>query len=764
MMLKTETGEIANTLEPVTSANVDLSNCDREQIQLVGAIQPHGVLLVLEEGSLRILQASANCSEFLNMPWENLVGNNIDVLFGDENGKILRAELAVKNIRHGMVHLLTLPSLACYGQALHVFANSINDVVLLELERADPALQTASAVLYELREAMQTLQSSTSLQAFLNHAVEQIRRFSGFERVMAYRFAADGSGEVIAEAKLEELETYLSLHYPASDIPAPARRLFSLSPLRHLPDVDYAPVPLLPADAINPVDLSYVNLRSVSVMYTQYLRNMGVKATLVMPLFKNGELWGLISCMQHSGPFYLAFERRIPLEFLSQMVAQLSESREALDQLEYRKQLDHVLEQLVLKMTQADSLHQALMQEDTNLLSVIDASGVALLADAKLTVLGKTPNAKEIGRLVEWLTQQKDDIFATHTLGVDFSDSLNFSDGSRGLLAVRLSRKSMDWLIWFRPEILSEVHWAGDPGKPMEIDETNGEILLKPRTSFARWKESVHGQSRPWLVCELDYAERLRHGIFGMIVERAWLLAQMNAELERSNLELDAFAYASSHDMKEPLRGIHNYAEFLKMEESRHLSENGRLRLNTILRVTEHMADLLDALLQYSRIGKNKLELHPCATKDLVNQTIKLIKETWTDENISIEIKGDLPVIDCDSVWVSTVFQNLITNAVKYNHQPDKKIEIGCDNTFNAPVFYIRDNGIGIDKEHQNSIFELFHRLHGRNEFGGGSGAGLTITKRVIERHGGRIWVQSNLGQGSTFFFTLSPNSQFRSM
>ncbi len=763
-MLTIETGETATTLEPVTAANVTLNNCDREQIQLVGAIQPHGVLLVLEEGSLRILQASENCGDFLNMPWENLVGNNIDVLLGDENGKTLRTELAVKNIHKAMAHVLTLPSLSCYDQALHVFANSINGVVLLELERTDPTFQTASAVLYDLREAMQSFQSSSSLQIFLDRAVAQIRDFSGFERVMAYRFAADGSGEVIAEAKLEELESYLSLHYPASDIPAPARRLFALSPLRHLPDVDYTPVPLLPADTIASVDLSYVNLRSVSVMYTDYLRNMGVKATLVMPLFKAGELWGLISCMQHSSPLYLPFERRIPLEFLSQMVSQLSESREGLDQLEYRKRLDNVHEQLVFKMTKADSLNQALMQEETNLLSGIDASGVALLADANLTLLGKTPSPKEIGNVVEWLARQQEDVFATHTLGVDFSDSLQFSDESRGLLAVRLSRKSKDWLIWFRSELVSEVHWAGDPGKPMEIDETNGEIILKPRASFARWKESVHGQSRPWLACELDYAARLRHSIFGMIVERAWLLAQMNAELERSNLELDAFAYASSHDMKEPLRGIHNYAEFLKMEESGRLSETGRLRLDTILRLTERMADLLDSLLQYSRIGKNKLERHPCAINDLVYPCIKLIKETWPDKNISIEIRGNLPVIDCDRVWISTVFQNLITNAVKYNQQPDVKIEIGCDETCSPPVFYVRDNGIGIGQEHQNSIFELFHRLHGRNEYGGGSGAGLTIVRRVIERHGGQIWLKSELGQGSTFFFTLSPANHVRSI
>jgi chemotaxis family two-component system sensor kinase Cph1 len=445
----------SNTHEPVTAANLSLSNCDREQIQFAGAIQPHGVLLVLEEHHLRILQASANCGEFVQMAWDSLVGNTIDALLGDENGRRLRAQLAVKNIRDNMAHILTVEALPSCKQTFHVFANHINGVIVVELERGGTTLPaTATDVLQDLCETLQALRSATSLQVFLDKAVEQIRLFSGFERVMAYRFAADGSGEVVAESKLAGLESYLSLHYPASDIPAPARRLFALSPLRHLPDADYVPVPIWPADAVNPLDLSYANLRGVSVMYTDYLRNMGVKATLVMPLFKAGQLWGLVSCMQHSGALYLPYERRIPLAFLSQMLPQLLASQEALDQMEYRNQLDKVLELLVLNMAKADSLHHALMQETPNLLSGIDASGVALLADAKLEVLGKTPSPKEIGKLVEWLAQQAGEVIATHTLGTDFPDALGFGDAVSGLLAVRLSRKATDWVIWFRPEIL----------------------------------------------------------------------------------------------------------------------------------------------------------------------------------------------------------------------------------------------------------------------------------------------------------------------
>lgn len=740
----------------VAAEPIGLSNCDREPVQFVGAIQPQGALLVLDAMSLEIVQASENCESFLGLEWQALIGQSIAALLGDDGLPALRAQIASRDLTQSLSHVLTLPLGVCRGQSFHIFANIVDAWLLLEFEKAPGEDQSiGSRVLRDLRTALQGLQQSKSLSHLLTMAVEQIRVVSGFERVMAYRFAADGSGEVLAEARLESLESYLGLHYPASDIPEPARRLFALSPLRHLPDVDYVPVALQPMDG-QPVDLSYASLRSVSTMYSGYLRNMGVKATLVMPLLKAGKLWGLISCMHHSQPLYLPYERRIPLELLSQMLSQLMESREELDQLAYRGRLDDVLQQLMLAMGTGDTLHETLMDGPVNLLSEIDADGVALIADAKLQVLGKTPSQKQLSTLQEWLAQQSADVWATDNLQGDFPDSASFSDVASGILAIRLSRKSLEWVIWFRSELLQDVHWAGDPNKPVIIDDSSGEVSLQPRRSFARWKQTVRGRSRPWLTCELDYAARLRYAIFGMIVEHAWLLAQLNAELERSNLELDAFAYASSHDMKEPLRGIHNYVEFLQMDESPRLSEKGRQRLDTILRLVERMAGLLESLLQYSRIGKNKLERETCRVDTLVRQSVKLMQDAALRDDVEIRVQENMPVIQCDRLWGSTIFQNLIANAIKYNQQTKKIVEIGCDLQSDPPVFFVRDNGIGIAEAHQTDIFDLFHRLHDRAEFGDGSGAGLTIVRRAIERHGGRIWLASQLGRGSTFYFTLS--------
>ncbi len=743
----------------ITASNVDISNCDREQIHLVNAIQPHGALLVLEEPSLHIVQASANIGSFLGLPAESLLGHTIDALLGKANTDKLRTILAEHDLTNILDRLMTLPKLPHLDQWFNVFGNRTDGFLVLEFERASPSSQEQERVgLYQFRDFIQRLQRTPSLAVFLDVAIEQIRHFTGFDRVMAYRFDLDGSGEVVAEAKAPDLEAYLGLHYPASDIPAPARRLFALSPLRHLPNVDYEPVPILSyaSGLPQPVDLSHSFLRSVSVMYTGYLRNMGVKSTMVLPLLKNGHLWGLISCMNHSAPLYLHYEQRVPVELLTQMLSLMMGDREDLDQYAYSTSLDIVLGKLVSLMGREEGFHQALTADKTNLLTTLDADGVALIADGKLSTLGNTPSESHISLLADWLGQQEAAVFASHRMLDDFPATRDFLDTASGVLSVRLSRAGSDRIIWFRPEVLHDVHWAGDPNKPVEISTIDNEIRLQPRTSFALWKETVHGQSRPWLDCEIDYVTRLRRAIFDVIVERAKLLARTNAELERSNQELDSFAYAASHDLKEPLRGIHNFAEFLKGEEGINLSERGLKRIETILRLSGRMDNMLESLLQYSRVGRNALDLQAQSINKIVEQVAELILQVMPDRNITIDSQPFLPVIHCDRVRVTMVFHNLIMNAIKYNDKDHKIIKIGCDPSTDPVVFFVRDNGIGIAPNNHEQIFQLFRRLHGRDDFGGGAGAGLTIVKKAIQRHGGHIWLESTLGSGSTFFFTLS--------
>ena len=739
---------------------VNTDACDREAIHLVNAIQPHAALLVLREPELEILQASANTRNFLGFAPEELIGSTLADRLGHELTLSLKNLLVDDALLDSMAHVLRMDEPRPDLRPLHVFANRVDDLLLLEFERAGKIDTTDCRDKSILHRTIQRLQKTDSLPTFLAMAVEQVRILSGFERVMAYRFDEDGSGEVVAESMIDGLESYLGLHYPASDIPAPARRLFALSALRHLPDVEYPPVPLLPASPATgldrPVDMSYTMSRSVSLMYTGYLRNMGVKATLVMPVMKAGSLWGLISCMHHSAPRYLTYEQRTPLELLGQMLSQLIAGRCDLDQMKYRVSLDQTLEALSQQMRSTESLAEGLLTGGTTLLSNFDAEGVVLATAGNIHRMGVTPHDQLLLPLIAWLQQQPDDIYATHGLSRDYPPAKPYVAVSAGILAMRLSRRQSDCVIWFRPEVLQEVSWAGDPRKPVEVDSEGATLGLRPRTSFAEWRETVKGQSRRWLACEIDHAARLRHAILDIVVERAWHLARVNAELERSNLELDAFAYAASHDMKEPLRGISNTVEFLNMEEAERLSETGRTRLRTISRLTGRMSDLLDSLLQYSRIGRSALLLEPTPLLPLARQVADVIRSAQPESRIRFDIQTDLPTVDCDRVLVGTILQNLMSNAARYNTHQEPTITVGHDPGQHPCVFFVRDNGIGIAAEDQEKLFELFRRLHGREEYGGGTGAGLTIVRKAVERHGGRIWLESTPGEGSTFYFTLA--------
>lgn len=255
------------------------------------------------------------------------------------------------------------------------------------------------------------------------------------------------------------------------------------------------------------------------------------------------------------------------------------------------------------------------------------------------------------------------------------------------------------------------------------------------------------------------------------LLELAAELRQCNADLLRSNQELDSFAYIASHDLKEPLRGIHNYATFLIEDYGDKLDDTGRFKLETLKVLAERMYALIDSLLEFSRVGRVDLAIKKTDLNRVLNEVLDSLRILIEERGVEIRVPAPLPTIECDHVRIGEVFRNLVTNAIKYNDKTDKWIEISwhTDSGLLAAngdradlidgrvpiVFTVRDNGIGIHEKHFESIFRIFKRLHGRDKFGGGTGVGLTIVKKIIERHGGRIWVNSTVGEGTTFTLVL---------
>lgn len=257
--------------------------------------------------------------------------------------------------------------------------------------------------------------------------------------------------------------------------------------------------------------------------------------------------------------------------------------------------------------------------------------------------------------------------------------------------------------------------------------------------------------------------EKINFELEEKVKERTKELAEKNQLLEQSNKELDDFAYIASHDLKEPLRGINNYASFLLEDYSDKLDDDGKTKLETLKRLTKRLESFIDALLYYSRVGRTNINWEECDLNTMVDEIKDSLHVTLEEKGIEIRIPQTLPHINCDKIHTTELFRNLITNAMKYNDKEEKWIEVGYSiNDKNIPVFHVRDNGIGIKEKHLDSVFRIFKRLHGRDKFGGGTGVGLTIVKKVVEKHGGKIWLESEFGQGTTFYFTLGTSKKFR--
>ncbi|MCC3404918.1 MAG: GAF domain-containing protein [Microcoleus sp. PH2017_10_PVI_O_A] len=742
---------------------VDLTNCDREPIQIPGLIQPHGVLLVLQEPDLKIVQVSNNTLALLGQQPQELLGKPLLNLLAPKQINAIRQCLSEE---FEYVNPLDI-SVRSKTKLLHFdgIVHRCNSLIILELEQKKTRKKTNFLELAQgVKGTITKIQKAPTLLEMCGVVVKEVRKITGFDRVMVYQLDAAGAGRVIAEDRVETLTPYLGLHYPPSDIPQQARQLYILNWLRLIPDSSYEPVALVPAHnplESRPTDLSLSVLRSVSPVHLEYLNNMGVSASMSISLIQDQKLWGLIAC-HHSTPNYVPYSVRTMCEFVGQVMSIELASKEDREDLDYKMTLKSLQSKFVESLSQSKSFWDGLVQLNSNLLELVGATGVAVCAGEQVICIGETPPEAEIPALRKWIkTQIQHNLFQTRSLSEIYPTAESFKAVASGLLALEISQVNQNYIFWFRPEVIQTVNWGGNPNKPVEVT-TDGEMRLSPRKSFELWQETVQGTSLPWKSCEIETVTELRSLIVGIILSQADEMAKINLELQRSNTELDAFAYVASHDLKEPLRGIHNYSNFLIEDYGDVLHSDGIAKLQTLVRLTQRMEDLINSLLHYSRLGRTELSRQPTNLNDVVRQSIDILKIGGPQQAIEFRTQT-LPTVACDRTQVSELFLNLISNAIKYNDKTEKWVEIGAIESEAASskdpglyTFYVRDNGIGIPQKHWERVFQIFKRLHAQDEYGGGTGAGLTIVQKIVDRHGGKIWVESTLGEGSTFYFTLS--------
>ncbi|MEV7973844.1 SpoIIE family protein phosphatase [Cellulomonas sp. NPDC089187] len=548
---------MTEALDPLTfvapDVPIDLDNCAREPIHIPGSVQPRGLLLVVHEQDGRVRQASQNVVELLGRPVNAVVGCTLTEVLGPVADATVRDQLAdvpdtrVRN--PGLVRVDVQGAAVDMDVVVHRPPGEPG-VFVLELEPADGIRPLTYGTTYEgVRDAIAELNRGTTLPELYDLAARHVRRLTGFDRVMVYRFDAEYNGEVVAEAKRGDLEPFFGLHYPASDIPPQARALYEKSWIRLISDVDYVPVPVVPA-LPQPLDLTYASLRSVSPIHCEYLRNMGVRASMSISLLRDGKLWGMIACHHYAGPHAPSYGVRAAAEFLGvalslRLIAQVDQ-----DALDASRRSSVILARLVAASRDEERPLAEALTADDDLLDLVPADGVLVCADGEFAGRGRIPEQAEA--LVHWAAEAA--ARATDTAGslVPGGPSTSTSaerggvlvldqlpadapqtPGVAGVLALALPDGGA--VVWLRDEVIRTVDWGGDPtGK--ELVQEGDRFRLSPRRSFDLWRELVRGRSLPWEDSQVSAADELRGHLVEALFRRGQREIRAAQAVQRSLL------------------------------------------------------------------------------------------------------------------------------------------------------------------------------------------------------------------------------------
>jgi light-regulated signal transduction histidine kinase (bacteriophytochrome) len=680
----------------------EIATCDREPIRTPGSIQPHGFLLALDP-ELQVVQVSDNLDRFTGVPPQRALGRPLADVIGERAAEALLPGLRGGQVRERPAYIATV---SLEGELFDVLAHAYDALLVLEFEPARTGRAADVQQLYPLvGDFLNKINDADSIVELSRLAAAEIRALTGFGRVLVYSFDDEGHGSVLAECLADGYDSYLGQRFPASDIPRQARELYVLNRIRLIQDADYTPARLVPPE--NPLsgkanDLSFAALRSVSPVHLQYMRNMGTMASMSVSLIVKGKLWGLISC-HDAAPRLVSFHQRTVCEQLGQILALHVKNRADADELQFRLEVRRVMVGLLGGLTQGSDFIENLRSVLPELLRFARAGGVAIVVDERLITFGDTPGEEQIRALVDWLSVNvHDDLFHSAHLAERYPPAGEFTASASGLMAMPISRIHQHYLLWFRPEHVYTIDWAGRPdGK--QLSPSSPSQQLSPRTSFNLWRETIHGTSAPWHEGELELALEFRTALLGIALERAEQMADLAEELGRANKELEAFSYSVSHDLRAPLRHIVGFSDLL-METAGGDNPERRQRFLANIKDSARLAGkLVDDLLSFSQMGRAALRPIRIRMDDLVRGCIDKLGPDLAARRIDWRVEP-LPQVTADPAFLQLALYNLLSNAAKFTAQSEPAvIRVSSERLDGETVFHIADNGVGFNMEYSSA-------------------------------------------------------------
>ncbi|MDB5817031.1 MAG: histidine kinase [Rhizobacter sp.] len=723
--------------------------CESEPIHIPGAIQPHGHLFTFNAVEV-ITYVSERLPAVLGLTIDQVLGHSIASIFGDANAVALRQANRVSDGGPDAEDDSLLVELG--GDVYEGYSHLQDDTVLVELEKR---LAPDSFHGQLLARTLKRLQRATDKATLFDVAVTEMRRFSGFDRVVVYRFAPEGHGEVLAESRDDAMAAYLGLRFPASDIPVQARELYKRNWMRSIPDVDYEPVAIIGLAGSPALDMSFSTLRSVSPVHRAYMRVMGVRASMSVSLIKDGELWGLLSC-GHRTTNFISREVRTACLSIGRLLSIQISALETLRDTRVLKESMARLAPLVELMRMApDEVLDALNAAGLDLLDVVDATGVAVVIEQNVSTFGVCPAPHEVLELAHFAQSRTGEsgLYSTVKLSADFEPAAAYTSVASGLLTLALPKPVPNAVLWFRPEVAQSVTWAGEPGK-LVMDTAQGP-RFGPRHSFEMWKSIVSATSDAWTTGDLFVAQDLRRAAteFDLANQVRRALAAVASR--------DELVSVVTHDLRSPLMVVTLQATLLLKSFVADGSATSRRLFSaatTITRAATRMSEMLADLLDLGTIEQGRFQLvrapHQVAT--LFEDALTLLLPIAEAKHLRLTFAcAPGLVVAVDSERVYQVLANLVGNAVKFT---DEHGSVSVDAALSKVdkdlvEFNVMDTGQGMSTDTMAHVFERYWLVRDKNPRG--TGLGLYIAKGLVEAHGGTIAATSQLGVGSCFTFTL---------
>jgi light-regulated signal transduction histidine kinase (bacteriophytochrome) len=707
---------------------VDLLNCADEPIHVPGSIQPHGALIFFTAAGL-VEGWSGNAPAMLTLPLE--LGNSFETLNLPAEVTDLVRE-CVDAIADGDVAPM-VAAIVVEDAEYDCVVHATQGRVIAEFEAREVATDTVAQFAIKAHGSIDRLRRQKTIDALLDTAVQQVRGFTGFDRVMAYRFRADDSGDVVAEARREDLTPYLGQRYPAGDIPPQARRLYVLNTLRMIADVSYHAVPLLGLEASAPLDMSHAVLRSVSPIHIEYLQNMGVGASMSVSIVINGRLWGLIAC-HHMGPKRVPYSIRMAADVLAQVIASTVQGLESRQEAELVGRAAAVRTSLVESLLLDEDPLESLVHHAEGLMASTDAHALVATQYGRVVCRGIDQACGE--RIAATLPEGAHDLLARQCLD-DWPEQARPGLGKWvGMLGLPFDPPSNGWCVLLRPEQVEQVAWGGKPDKSGQVGPM-GERLT-PRGSFDAWIETVRGCAHGWEDGVLTHA-RMTLG------ELARVSNARRAQTEATRAQLLAML---GHDLRDPLHSINMAGMVLEKTDAGEKSGNLGRRIQSS---SNRMQRMIGQVLDMSRIDRGMdlgVDLEAVDLAALVEDMVEEARLAYP--TIVYTLRAECPaVVMADSGRLGQVLSNLLSNA-RHHGEPNQPIEVRLHCTEGEAVIDVANSSAPIPHDVESGMFNPFKRSslnNPRNRTG--MGLGLYIAQQIVREHKGEIVYRHEAGAGN---------------